>query len=336
MFGFRKKACLSREVVDEYLRSLYHCLLKREPDNNGLRNWRTFLNEAGLRGFSQALSSFVESPEFKSLYAASSSENTLESFKEFDFSSLKIDVLDALFEKTSTYWRGIASAPEEIYWSVLTEDCYRGVLNEDAIRQFLGTGKGDVDRIKRICNEIDFQFDSCSQFLEYGCGVGRLVVNLPDSIKEINCVDFSAPHLAEAEANLRRAKHAAIYKMHKIDSIYDLYKLPKNQDIVHSLIVMQHNTPPIIENTVAALLGILSPGGIAILHIPIAKAFYKFDVAFYLGDEASGQSMEMHILPKANLYRLARKQSCEIVYSWCDGGCGGDIYSEIQVFRKTR
>jgi hypothetical protein len=46
--------------------------------------------------------------------------------------------------------------------------------------------------------------------------------------------------------------------------------------------------------------------------------------------------MEMHILPKANLYRLAREQSCEIVYSWCDGGCGGDIYSEIQVFRKIR
>lgn len=67
-----------------------------------------------------------------------------------------------------------------------------------SIRQFLGTGKGDVDKIKKICNETDFEFDSCSPFLEYGSGVGRLVVNKPDSIKEINCVDFSSLHLAEA------------------------------------------------------------------------------------------------------------------------------------------
>lgn len=147
-----------------------------------------------------------------------------------------------------------------------------------SIRQFLGTGKGDVDRIKRICNEIDFEFDSCSQFLEYGSGVGRLVVNKPDSIKEINCVDFSSLHLVEAEANLSKAKHAAICKMHRIGCIYDLNKLPKNQDIVHSLIFL-NTTPPLIEKTVATLLGLLSTGGVAILHISIAKAFYQFNVA---------------------------------------------------------
>lgn len=113
--------------------TLYHCLFKREPDNNGLKNWHAFLNKAGLRGLSQALSSFVKSPEFKCLNATYSSDNTLEKLKEFDFSSHEINVLDALIEKTSSCWRVIASAPEEIYWSMLTEDCCRGVLSEDAI-----------------------------------------------------------------------------------------------------------------------------------------------------------------------------------------------------------
>jgi hypothetical protein len=44
--------------------------------------------------------------------------------------------------------------------------------------------------------------------------------------------------------------------------------------------------------------------------------------------------MEMHILPKANLYKIAKASNCEIVYSTCAGGCGGDLYSEIVVFKK--
>jgi hypothetical protein len=47
---------------------------------------------------------------------------------------------------------------------------------------------------------------------------------------------------------------------------------------VHSLIVL-HTTPPVIEKTVATLLGLLSTGGVAILHISITKAFYQFNVA---------------------------------------------------------
>jgi len=325
---------VEKKVVDEYVTALYRLLLRRQPDEGGFQAWRGLFSDAGLGGFSQAIEGFVESSEFKNLYISPHS-TSLEEFREFDFSALGMDVLNALFEKTSSYWRGSASSPEEIYWSVLTDDHYRGVLSEDVIAEFLSTGKGDISRIKKICKEIDFEFDACGEFLEYGCGVGRLVVNLPDSIKKVNCVDFSSAHLAEAEANLRRLKPQVICSMHKIESVYDLCKLPQNQDMVHSLIVLQHNTPPVIEKTVDSLLRLLAPGGIAILHIPIAKASYQFDVQAYLGDNRSGQSMEMHILPKANICRVARGAGCEIVYSYCDRGCGGDIYSEMLVFRRV-
>jgi len=326
---------LSQSFIDQYLNSLYNNLLRREPDECGLRNYREFLSSTGLPGFPQVLESFVKSPEFKMLYKVSASSNTLESCRGFDFSSLGMEELSALFDKTATYWRGLASAPEEIYWSVLTNDRFRGVLDDATIKGFLATGENDVARIKRICEEIGFEFDDCREFLEYGCGVGRLVVNLPSSIQKINCVDFSSAHLGEAEVNIRRTGHSARHEMHKVESLYDLSRLPLNQNIIHSFIVLQHNTPPVIEKTVASLLALLAPGGIAILHIPIAKAYYQFDVKAYLADENSGKSMEMHILPRLNLYRTARESGCEIVYSYCDGGCGGDIYSEILVFRKA-
>ncbi len=324
---------IAQEIIDKYVTALYGLLLKREPDKEGFEHFRAFLADAGLEGFSRALESFVDSTEFKSLYIPWSN-NSLEQCRGFDFSALDESVLDALFKKTSTYWRTFASSPEEIYWSVLTSDRYRGVLSEDVISEFLSTGSGDVRRIMDICKKIEFEFDKCSEFLDYGCGVGRLAVNLPESIEKIHCVDFSAAHLAEARENLRKAKPTTACEFHKIDTLCDLSGLPKNQDIVHSIIVLQHNTPPVIEKTVDLLLQLLAAGGIAILHIPIAKAYYQFDAQAYLADERSGQSMEMHILPKANIYQVARQASCDIVDSFCIGACGDDIYSEILVFRK--
>ena len=325
----------SEEDIDQFLISLYRNLLRRDPDRDGFANYRGFLNTAGFPGFSRVVRSFVESPEFKGLYNVTVSGNALEGFGGFDFSSLGMEELNALFEKTATYWRGLASSPEEIYWSVLTDDRYRGVLDDNVIKGFLETGRDDVSRIKSICEEIDFAFDDCREYLEYGCGVGRLVVNLPSSIQKINCVDFSSAHLCEAEVNLRRLGNSSRYEMHEVESLSDLAQLPSSQDIIHSFLVLQHNTPPVMEKTVASLLELLSSGGIAILHIPIAKVHYSFDVKAYLSNDNSGQSMEMHILPKSNLFRVARESDCAIVYSYCAGGCGGDIYSEILVFQKA-
>ncbi|MFN9621928.1 MAG: methyltransferase domain-containing protein [Cyanobacteriota bacterium] len=323
-------------IVEEYVLSLYRLLLKREPDELGWQSWCSFMNNAGPDGFKDVLAHVVNSDEYKSLYSVSGRDNDLERFKAFDFDALDTQTLCALFERTATYWRGAGSDPKELYWSVLSHDAFRGHLSHETIQNFLASGKYDVDKMIKIFDFLGLRFDDCREYLEFGCGVGRLVVNLPSSIQTINCVDFSSAHLREAEHNIKRQGLRGNYLFHGIDSFLDLHKLPKNQDIIHSFIVLQHNTPPIIEKTIQILLGLLSVGGLAILHVPIAKASYRFDVEEYLHAQNSGQSMEMHILPKANLYKLAKKSGCNIVYSFCDGGCGGDIYSEIVVFQRQQ
>ena len=194
----------------------------------------------------------------------------------------------------------------------------------------------DVGRIEKICKIVDFNLSKCKEFLDFGCGVGRIVVNLPKTIKKVNCVDFSAGHLKEATNNLEIYGKNKDYSTHLISSLNDINNLPKNQDIIYSFIVLQHNTPPVIEKIVGTLLSILSPGGIAILHIPIALNSYKFDADEYLKSKTAGQSIEMHILPKSNLFKLAKKNRSQIVYSFCDGGCAGHIYSEVIVFQKEK
>jgi SAM-dependent methyltransferase len=259
----------------------------------------------------------------------------LERHQKFFFGDLSDEVLQLLFEKTASYWRTLASEPEEIYWSVITRPEFKKMLSDEDKLRFLMTGQHDVKLLRLVCTQLGVELASCNSYLEYGCGVGRTVFNLPPSIREIHCVDFSHAHLEEAKKNLRSRSSTSVYHYHLIDQFKDIKNLPGGHSFIHSVIVLQHNTPPIIEATISVLLSLLAPKGVAVLHLPIARGRYTFDPKVYLHSASAGQDLEMHILPKANLYDLALRAKCSLVYSFCGGGCGGDIYSEYIVFQKS-
>lgn len=288
----------------------------------------------GITGFTQLLVEFSQSVEFQGRNALLSGRTTLETNRHFSFSLLDEAILSRLFNKTAQYWRQSASDPEEIYWSVLSDTIYRGELDNHVKLQFLNSGKYDVGRVERIARWLGYDMASCRRFLDYGCGVGRLVFNLPQSIREIHCVDFSKAHIQEAKENLCSVNESSRFSFYFIEELQDIRMLPRQMDLIHSFIVLQHNTPPIIQYTIEHLLGLLRPGGLAVLHIPTAKASYRFNLEDYLQSETSGKTMEMHILPKLNQYEAAKRGGREIAFSFCDGGCGADIYSELVVFRK--
>lgn len=324
---------ISRDVLEAYLVKLYQVVLGRDPDPDGFSNWLAALESAGIDGFKLALDGFSESDEFKLRRLGIPEALGLESYPGFSFSSLDPEILDLLFDRTATYWRGMASRPENIYWSVLTHPEYRGILAPELKSEFMASGQADVDRIYELCSIVGYEFDDCKSYLEYGCGVGRTVANLPSSIPNVNCADFSEVHLEEARVNLRYARSREI-NFFLVDSLSSLSRLPGNQDVIHSILVLQHNTPPVIQAMLVGLLSLLAPGGIAILHIPIAKAFYSFDATDYLSSATSGKGMEMHVLPRYNIYQAAAGAGCAVAFSYCSEDCGGDIYSEILVFRR--
>lgn len=326
---------MENQVADQYIKKIYEVMLSREPDFEGLNNCMARLEEAGIDGFAILLEEFSKSTEFTERINSIPKENNLETNREFFFEELSEETLTKLFEQTANYWRNIASKPEEMYWSVLSSPSYKGILADDVKKEFMKSGMEDVERIKSLCERVGYNLEQCHSYLEYGCGVGRLVYNLQNGISKVNCVDFSSAHLDEAKKNLSATAAASRYHYHHIKNLADLRTLPQHQDIIHSSLVLQHNTPPIIERAAGDLLRLLKSGGLAILHVPIAKACYKFDPNEYLLSAEAGNTMEMHILPKANLYKVAKATGCNIVYSYCDGGCGGDIYSEIIVFQRS-
>ena len=258
----------------------------------------------------------------------------IEGNKYFDFSKINENDLDKLFKKTSYYWRNVGSKKKDIYYSVLTHEKYRKVLSDVEKKNFLENGNEDIKDALNYAEKFSKTDRIIKSVLDFGCGVGRLSYNLPLSMPEICCCDFSKIHLEEAKANLsERFKDSKIHFKYLPD-IFSICDLPK-QDLIFSFLTLQHNTPPVINYLIYQLLNLLNKDGIAVLHIPLANVNYQFDFEEYLRSKKSGKLIEMHLLPRSNLYKCALDCDCELVFSECKGHCGAGIYSEYVIFRKN-
>src|SRR6185312_16344062 len=96
---------------------------------------------------------------------------------------------------------------------------------------------------------------------ELGCGVGRLTVWLAKSFKKVIAADISQPHLhlareAAAERGINNIKFQLLNKISEIE------RLPRFDCFV-SIIVLQHNPPPVIGYMLKILFEKLKPGGFA-------------------------------------------------------------------------
>jgi len=73
-----------------------------------------------------------------------------------------------------------------------------------------------------------------------------------------------------------------------------------------SIIVLQHNPPPVILGVLEAAFAGLRPGGVAFFQVPTYAAGYSFELVHYMENEGRGKSMEMHFVPQADILRLAK------------------------------
>ena len=156
--------------------------------------------------------------------------------------------------------------------------------------------------------------------MDFGCGVGRLGVHLARSYQAYLGVDISAPHLRDA----RLAVEGVAGSSH-----VDFQLLPEwlegvdRYDAAFSVIVLQHNPPPLIVELTRAILSRLNPGGVAWLQIPHTLYEYDYTVAGHLAQiEAGTEEMEMHFLPQAEMFRLIEETGCRLRGALADGRAG--------------
>jgi SAM-dependent methyltransferase len=153
------------------------------------------------------------------------------------------------------------------YFGVLTEAAYRArIPDDDARRAFFATGEATVaDTLARL--ERIFGTLPLDRALDYGCGVGRLLLPLARRSRAVVGADVAPAMLAEAERNLARAELGNATLREANDLLGD--DADPGFDLIVSMITLQHLEPAHALDVTRRLLRLLRPGGVAALHYTI-------------------------------------------------------------------
>lgn len=158
---------------------------------------------------------------------------------------------------------------ENPYYGVLTSEHYRTkALDAQALTAFFDSGEHYLAETLEWVNATFPDGLRYTRALDFGCGAARLVVPLARQFEEVIGVDISLSMLAEAKKNCAdRGIRNARFALTRDASSEKLGKF----SFVHSYIVFQHIPPTEGERLMHQLVGMLEPGGIAMLHVTIAR-----------------------------------------------------------------
>jgi SAM-dependent methyltransferase len=152
------------------------------------------------------------------------------------------------------------------YWGVVTAEQYRSdMLTDEEKRRFFDTGSDHVsDILNKIRSHVDAGFQ-IKHALDFGCGVGRILIPLARISDHVTGVDVSASILKEAERNCRDQCVTNVTFVLNDDNLTKLHQ--RRFDFVHSYIVLQHIPPKVGIKLIDRLLEMVNDKGIAVLQV---------------------------------------------------------------------
>jgi SAM-dependent methyltransferase len=153
----------------------------------------------------------------------------------------------------------------EAYYGVLSDARFRASnLSESVLAEFMQSGE---DHIAEIIGLSEHHFGALQQrkkALDFGCGVGRLVLPLARRFDSVAGIDVSQAMLNETKLNAQRAELDNVSLFQVVDG---LIAAQEKFDFIHSVIVFQHIPTHLGERLVSQLTSVLAPGGVAAIHV---------------------------------------------------------------------
>lgn len=149
------------------------------------------------------------------------------------------------------------------YYGVNTSKEFKGTsLSCETENVFFDSGREIIHRVLHLTGELygRSQFDTA---VDFGVGVGRLLIPLSKSCKKIWGVDISDSMLRTAKENCR--KHS-VNNAHFANYVEEL---PDDLDLVHSFVVIQHIPISLGMTIIETLMKKVRPGGLVAVHVPI-------------------------------------------------------------------
>jgi SAM-dependent methyltransferase len=305
---------MEQMVTVEEVRNAYRLILGREPETENVLIRHTqqthSLKELGKK--------LLSSPEFRRSSQASQPQRPLNwppIEVEVNASHLQLSVMMSHIEAN---WQNLGLS--EPHWSVLSQEAFRSSNIVRTEERFYESGKNRVEGLQRTAERCRISLTGFKRCFELGCGVGRLSVWLADLFEEVVAADISPSHLALAQQTLGRFERTNVNLVH-LDSFGALEAIPEF-DVFFSIIVLQHNPPPLIAATLKTVLNRLRPGGIAYFQVPTYRTKYRFRIDEYLRNASPSRGMEMHVIPQHVLFDILRQAGCQLLEFREDGSTG--------------
>ncbi|MEH0196591.1 class I SAM-dependent methyltransferase [Caulobacter sp. CCNWLY153] len=220
---------------------------------------------------------------------------------------------------------------EDAYFSVLTNPRYRAEhMGGAEVEEFYATGQEEVDHFLAACAR-NAALPPTGPMIELGCGVGRMGEAFARRNLRYDGVDISAGHLHLARERLaaRGVENA------RLRLLPDYLADDDRHDLFFSVLVLQHNPPPIMHRLLDTCLARLNPGGLAYFQAPCRLFDYGFETGSYLAGAARQEAMEMHALPQSAVFALLARHGLTPIEVTPDDRIGAIGISYTYLARKT-
>jgi SAM-dependent methyltransferase len=213
---------------------------------------------------------------------------------------------------------------EEPYFGVWTEEQFtREKLGEEARSRFFASGEQHMDTLLADVSALVYSDFAPERVLEYGCGVGRLLIPAARRARHVVGVDVSSSMLAEARRNCEAFGVSGV----TLVPVQQMVGLEPGFDFIYSIAVFQHMPRRAGEPIFATLAGLLRPGGVGALNIVLRaephlarfNAVMKVPLARYVRNIARGRPwayphMQMNTYDLNRISLVLRDQGVRELY----------------------
>lgn len=168
-----------------------------------------------------------------------------------------------MMSNAEKHWQKLGAS--DPFFAVLSDPKFlRANLNDCSREEFFQSGEQHVQGVYSVIQAKVRQSVQAERVLDFGCGVGRLLIPFARRAQSVVGIDVSSGMLAEAEKNCREQglQNVRLLQSQEIDTLD-----PCTFDLVHSVIVFQHIPVSDGEILLRKLIRLIAPGGIGAIHL---------------------------------------------------------------------
>jgi 2-polyprenyl-3-methyl-5-hydroxy-6-metoxy-1,4-benzoquinol methylase len=248
--------------------------------------------------------------------------------------------------KSDESWRRYGEL--DPYFAVITDAKFeRKNLNDESLKDFFRGGEEYVEALFETLHDHASLASRPLQALEYGCGVGRILIPLAKRCGHVTGADISEGMLKEAEDNCRVRHISNVAFVQAEDA---LSPARGSFDLIHSFIVFQHIAVARGIKILSRLIDLLSANGVAVLHlmylrdVSALKNFVDWaratstivhsTVNLVKGHPINRPLMQMNAYDLNRVFAVFQQKKCHVLYvdfTNHGGYCGAIFYIQ----RKT-